>query len=143
MAELLPQSFLPFNIVQRGRSTRMHRNLLNCILGMLMIGFSSLRHRMAGPLCKEEARLCPDASFRVGFYCFALHWLNCHPPYSFLIILLKTKVTLIEAVSRALPVWSVPAHLFFVYASSCDISCRTQVVNSGVPMKAVATGAPH
>lgn len=29
---------------------------------------------MAGPVCKEESRLYPDASFGVGFYCFALHW---------------------------------------------------------------------
>lgn len=100
--ELLPQSFLPFNIVQRGRSTRMHRNLLNCILGMLMIGFSKTSYGWT--FVQEEARLYPDASFGVGFYCFALHWLNCHPPYSFLIILLKTKVTLIETVSVTLPV---------------------------------------
>lgn len=65
--ELLPQSFLPFNIVQRGRSTRMHRNLLNCILGMLIIGFSSLRHRMAGPLCKKKQGYIQMPVLGLGF----------------------------------------------------------------------------
>lgn len=121
---------------------------------MFMIGGGlSCHFYLYGWTClkgKSEV-LSPDAIFGFGFFallCFALDRLLPSPPSPHPDDLVKTKFTLIAGVSKAFPVWSIPAHLFYLCTlpgviSHCSAQENRVVVRSGGAVKSVAIRTTH